>query len=125
MKSIVKWSAHAIEPYGVEFGAKLVALAHERLPAWRDRIALADVRTWSPPRTFDYVHVRLDMCELRDVRTFGRRVIVSSDGSFARPESPKAANVAEILRARGWTIAGHAYERSGEHRTEISVAWTP
>jgi hypothetical protein len=77
-----------------------------------------------PPVTFDFVHVRLDMCELRDVRAFGRRVIVSSDGSFARPGSPKAEDVANALRKRGWTIAGSAYARSDEHATEIFVAWT-
>ena len=73
---------------------------------------------------FDYVHIRLDTCELRDARAFGRRVIVSSDGSFTRPDSPKASDVAAILHARGWQIAGAAYERSDEHRVELSVAWT-
>ncbi len=125
MESIIRWSAHAIEPYGVDFAPKLVELAKRRLPHWRDRFFVGDVREWQPPRAFDYVHVRFDMCHLRDVRTFGGRAIVSSDGSFARPESPKAERVADVLRARGWVIAGKAYGRSDEHAVEIAVAWTP
>ena len=124
MESLARWSAHPIEPYGVDFAPKLVELARARLPAWRDRIVLGDVRSWNPPHAFDFVHLRLDMLSLRDVRPFGRRVIVSSDGSFARPDSPKAECVADVLRARGWKIAGEVYERSDEHAVEIAVAWT-
>jgi len=123
MESLARWSPHAIEPYGLDFAPKLVDVARTRLPAWRDRIFIGDVRSWNPPCVFDFVHVRLDMLSLRDVRAFGRRVIVSSDGSFARPESPKAERVADALRARGWTVAGEVYERSDEHAVEISVAW--
>jgi hypothetical protein len=120
MDSLVRWSAFAIEPYGVDFAPGLVALARERFP---DRVFQADIATWTPPRTFDFVHVRLDMLDLRDVREFGRRVIVSSDGSFRRPDSPKAQNVVDVLRARGWNVDG-CYERSDAQAVEISVAWT-
>jgi len=123
MESLVAWSAHAIEPYGLDFAPGLVALARARLPAWRERIYLGDVRTWTPPRAFDFVHVRLDLLHLRDPRAFGRRVIVSSDGSFARPGSLRAERVAGALRARGIAVAGETYERSDEHAVEISVAW--
>ena len=71
----------------------------------------------------DFVHVRLDMLELRDVRAFGRCVIVSSDGSFRRPDSPKAHPVVDVLRTRGWNVDG-CYERDDEHAVEIAVAWT-
>jgi hypothetical protein len=123
MESLVRWSAFPIEPYGVDFADGLVALARRRLPGWADRFFLADVRTWTPPRLFDFVHVRLDMLDLRDVRAFGRRVIVSSDGSFRRPESLKAQPVADILRARGWNVREH-YERHDAQAVEIAVAWT-
>ena len=123
MESLARWSAHPIEPYGVDFAPKLVSLARRRLPAWSDRLFVADVRRWATPRAFDFVHVRLDMLHLRDPRAFGRRIIVSSDGSFAHPDSPKAERVADVLRARGWTIRGETYERSDEHAVEISVAW--
>lgn len=120
MESIVRWSPFPIEPWGLDFAPGLVALARRR---FADRVFLADVTTWTPPRTFDFVHVRLDMLDLRDVRAFGRRVIVSSDGSFRRPDSPKAQDVVATLRARGWNVDG-CYERHDEHAVEISVAWT-
>ena len=124
MESLARWSEHAVEPWGVDFAPGLVELARRRLPAWRDRIFLADVRAWTPPRAFDFVHVRLDMLELRaSWRELGRRVIVSSDGSFRRPDSLRAENVVNVLRARGWNVEGY-YERSDEHLVEISVAWT-
>jgi SAM-dependent methyltransferase len=120
MESAERWSASPIEAWGVDFAPGLVALAKRR---FGDRVFEADIATWTPPRAFDFVHVRLDMLDLRDVRAFGRRIIVSSDGSFRRPESPKARNVTDVLRARGWNVDG-CYERSDEHLVEISVAWT-
>ncbi|HEY1958569.1 MAG TPA: methyltransferase domain-containing protein [Polyangiaceae bacterium] len=124
MESLTRWSSHAIEPYGVDFAPALVARAKERLPVWDEHIFLADVSTWAPPRAFDFVHVRLDMLDLRDVRSFGRRVIVSSDGSFARTDSERAARVAHALRSRGWTLVGETYARDDEQGVEIAVAWT-
>jgi len=120
MESVARWSAFPIEPWGVDFAPGLLALARRRFP---DRIFQADVTTWVPPRIFDFVHVRLDMLHLRDVRAFGKRIIVSSDGSFRRPDSPKAADVASVLRERGWDVDG-CHERSDEHAVEIAVAWT-
>lgn len=120
MESLARWSAFPIEPWGLDFAPGLVALARRRFP---DRVFLGDVTTWAPPRTFDFVHVRLDMLDLRDVRAFGRRVIVSSDGSFRRPDSLRAENVVNVLRARGWNVDG-CYERDDEHQVELSVAWT-
>jgi hypothetical protein len=122
MESVARWSAFPIEPYGVDFAAGLVALARRRLPDWAERIVHADIRR-TPPRAFDFVHVRLDMTGLRDVRAFGRRIIVSSDGSFRRPGSLRAENVADVLRARGWNVDG-CYERHDAHAIEIAVAWT-
>jgi SAM-dependent methyltransferase len=123
MESVARWSTFPIEAYGVDFSDGLVARARCRLPECAERLYLADVRTWTPPRAFDFVHVRLDMLDLRDVRSFGRRVIVSSDGSFRRRQSPRAQPVADILRARGWNVEGH-YERHDAQAVEIAVAWT-
>jgi len=120
MHSLARWSPFPIEPYGVDFAPGLVALARRR---FADRVFHADIATWMPPRVFDFIHVRLDLLDLRDVRSFGRRIIVSSDGSFRRPDSPKAVDVAATLRARGWNVEGH-YERHDEHAVELHVAWT-
>jgi hypothetical protein len=58
-----------------------------------------------------------------ETRSMGRRAIFSSDGSFRRPDSPRAERVADRLRERGLSVAGELYRRSDEHLVEISVAW--
>jgi hypothetical protein len=124
MESLARWSPFPIEPYGVDYAPGLVELAKRRLPAWKERIWVGDIATWTPPLKLDFVHVRLDIGHTERVATWCRRLIVSSDGSFRRPESPKAVNVAERLRALGMTVAGEVYRRSEEQQVEISVAWT-
>lgn len=59
MESIVRWSSHRIEPYGLDFAPRLVARARERLPRWADRIFLGDALEWEPPHPFDFVRSEL------------------------------------------------------------------
>src|SRR5436190_17366021 len=42
LESLVRWSPHPIEPYGLDFAAKLVELARQRLPSWADRFFVGD-----------------------------------------------------------------------------------
>jgi hypothetical protein len=123
MESITEWSRFAIEPYGLDFGPGLVALAKRRLPRWADRIYYGDAATWTPSRRFDFVHVRLDLGHTVRIATWGARLIVSSDGSFRRPDSPKAEPVADRLRALGLNVIDERTTRSEEHQTELRVAW--
>jgi SAM-dependent methyltransferase len=123
MESIVEWSQFQVEPYGIDFAPGLVELARTRLPQWADRIRLADVRSWEPPFRFDFVHARVELRAFDRIVRLGRRAIFSSDGSFRRPDSPRAEPVAHVLRAHGLTVAGDLYRRSDEHLVELSVAW--
>jgi len=123
MESVVAWSAHELEPYGVDFAPGLVDLARARLPQWADRLWVGDAATWTPPFRFDFVHVRVEIGSLERVRGFGRRLIVSSDGSFRRAESPRAEQVADRLRNSGFQVTGELYRRSDEHRVEVAVTW--
>ena len=123
LESIVAWSDHDVEPYGVDFAPGLVELARSRLPQWADRIWLGDAATWTPPFPFDFVHIRFELGSIERIRSFGRRLIVSSDGSFRRPDSPKAEPLAERLGQLGIEVAGELYRRSDEHQVEIAVAW--
>jgi SAM-dependent methyltransferase len=59
LESIVRWSERRIEPYGLDFSPRLVALARARLPHWAGRIFLGDVLEWEPPRRFDFVRTEL------------------------------------------------------------------
>jgi hypothetical protein len=123
MESIVAWSDHSVEPYGLDFASGLVDLARARLPQCADRIWLGDAASWSPQFRFDFVHVRIELGPIDHIRSFGRRMIVSSDGSFRRPNSPRAEQVADRLRELGLEVAGELYRRSEEHQVEVAVAW--
>jgi SAM-dependent methyltransferase len=59
MESVVEWSEHEIEPYGLDFAPGLVDLARTRLPQWRDRIFLGDALEWEPPRRFTFARSEL------------------------------------------------------------------
>jgi hypothetical protein len=123
MESVVGWSLFPIEPYGIDFAPGLVEVARRRLPQWADRIWVGDAASWDPQFRFDFVHVRLELGFLERVLGFGRRVIVSSDGSFRRPESPRAEPVAERLRELGLDVAGELYQSSDDYEVEVAVAW--
>jgi 2-polyprenyl-3-methyl-5-hydroxy-6-metoxy-1,4-benzoquinol methylase len=65
MESVRDWAAErgfTIEPYGVDLGARLVALARKRLPRWADRIEVGNAIDYVPAdgRRFTFVHVLLD-----------------------------------------------------------------
>jgi SAM-dependent methyltransferase len=59
MESIVRWAAHPLEPYGLDFARGLVELARSRLPESADRIYLGDVREWESPHRFDFIRTEL------------------------------------------------------------------
>ena len=46
----------AVEFYGVDISDELIELAQTRLPDRADRFFAANAVTWTPPRTFDFVH---------------------------------------------------------------------
>ena len=59
LESIVRWSPHPIEPYGLELVSALAELARGRLPQWADRIFVGNALTWEPPWRFDFVRTEL------------------------------------------------------------------
>ena len=62
MECCVRWAAERgvhIEPYGLDYSDKLVALARRRLPQWADRFFIGNALTWQPPMRFDYVRTEL------------------------------------------------------------------
>jgi SAM-dependent methyltransferase len=59
LESLVSWSPHRIEPFGLELGPRLADLARSRLPRWADRIFVGNALTWEPPRRFDFVRTEL------------------------------------------------------------------
>jgi hypothetical protein len=47
VESIVHWSPHRIEPYGLDFAPAVAELARQRLPQWADRIFVGNALTSS------------------------------------------------------------------------------
>jgi SAM-dependent methyltransferase len=59
LESLVRWTPHRIEPYGVDLAPALAELARRRLPQWADRIFVGNALTWEPPLRFDFVRTEL------------------------------------------------------------------
>jgi SAM-dependent methyltransferase len=59
LESLVDWSPHLIEPFGLDLVPVLAELARRRLPRWADRIFVGNALTWEPPRRFDFVRTEL------------------------------------------------------------------
>jgi SAM-dependent methyltransferase len=128
MESIVRWSTHRIEPYGLELAPAIANLARSRLRQWADRIFVGNALTWEPPRRFDFVRTELvyvpesrqqDLLArlLGDVVAPGGRLIVCSYGS---PRSGVAADsVGPILRSFGYKPELEYAEEAPEGRGAI------
>jgi SAM-dependent methyltransferase len=112
LESVVSWSPHRVEPFGLELAPRLNELARARLPQWADRIFDGNALTWEPPQRFDFVRTELvyvpDGRRERYVRRLlaavvspGGRLIACGYGSprSGVPTEPVGA----ILRGLGFT----------------------
>lgn len=136
MESIAAWGeedGHKIEPYGLDLIDSLAALARRRLPHWSERIFTGNVMGWKPPLSFDFVcaslefvpsHRRRDMVErlLQEFLVPGGRLILTSYGSSRRPEL-RTEMVGEILRDRGYEVAGESEAADTNGVVITRVAW--
>jgi SAM-dependent methyltransferase len=137
LESLVRWSPHPIEPYGLDWSARLVELARGRLPQWVNRFFVSDALAWEPPRRFDFVRTELvyapderrrELVErlLGRVVAPGGRLIVCGYGSprSGIPTDP----VRRILRGWGYEpvfeLAAEAPEGGGPI-VELAVLGVP
>jgi hypothetical protein len=137
MESITAWCAErglAIEPYGVDLGPDLVALARRRLPQWADRIWIGNAIDRASPdgQRFDYVHLLLDCVPAvrradmvrhhlaRTLRAGTGRMLVSEYG--ANP-AQGALTAAQTLRALGFPVAGQSSGGQLPGRPKSPTAW--
>lgn len=139
METVTAWAAedgYVIEPYGVDFSAKLVALARRRYPAWADRICIGNALGWRPARPasrFDFVRSGLDCVPLPRWRDLvehllahvvvpGGRLIVCDYGSSRRP-APRVQDIGGILRAWGYRVIGETSAADPNGVVVTRVAW--
>jgi SAM-dependent methyltransferase len=62
LECVIDWKRQqgvAIEPFGLDIGEKLAALARRRLPDNSRNIFVGNAWDWRPPRRFDYVRTEL------------------------------------------------------------------
>jgi len=127
LESVVRWSPHRIEPYGLDFASAVAQLARERLPHWADRIFTGNALTWEPPQRFDFVRTELVYVPNERRQEYvqrlldrflepGGRLIVCGYGS---PRSTLVADpVGDELRALG-------FEPEVEHDAEAPEGGGP
>jgi SAM-dependent methyltransferase len=125
MESVVRWSPHRVEPYGLEIAPELAELARRRLPQWADRIFVGNALTWEPLRRFDFVRTGLDYVPRRRRRElveqllgFCDRVIV---GSFNEQVEERALE--RDVESWGFTIAGRSERAHRDPRVVRRVFW--
>jgi SAM-dependent methyltransferase len=120
LRCLVEWGAErglALDPWGLDQGRGLVALARAMWPERADRFFAGNAWDWNPPRRFRYVYslcdcVPEDFLEEYVGRLLGRfvasggRLILGAYGSRSRREPPFP--VAGFLADRGFPLAGTA-----------------
>ncbi len=111
MESVVRWSNHHVEPYGLDFAPAVVELARQRRPRRASRIFLGNALTWQPPMRFDFV--RMELLYVPEVRQeeFLQRVmseVVAPRGrlivcGYGSPRSGQAPHpVRQLARSYGF-----------------------
>ncbi|MGH8945824.1 MAG: class I SAM-dependent methyltransferase [Acidimicrobiia bacterium] len=121
---VVDWAAergYRIEPFGIDLGRRLVALARQRLPEHAVNFVAADAWTWAPDRRWTFVYSLLDLgpmdlwCQwLRRLHGWVEpdgRLIVGSYGSRSRGEDPM--DVRRVLEDCGIEVAGSSVGGEG------------
>jgi SAM-dependent methyltransferase len=62
LQCVRRWTAErgvAIELFGLDISARLIALARARLPSYADQLFVGNAWDWAPPRIFAYVRTEL------------------------------------------------------------------
>jgi SAM-dependent methyltransferase len=110
MESMVRWTPHHIEPYGLELAPGLAELARRRLPDWADRIFIGNALTWEPPKRFDFVRTELVYVPTDQQYSFVKRLLAEivapgglliACGYGSRRQHLQAQPVQQLLRSYG------------------------
>lgn len=125
MESVHRWAAEGgvrLEPYGLDASERLITLARERLPHWRDRFFAGDALSWTPPRRFDFVHTMVDLVPGRRRPDWLRRVLHQFVAPGGRLIVREYAGIGDQLRSWGLPVAGITVQERGT-RPAQEAAW--
>lgn len=106
-----------LTPFGIDQGARLVALAKQRLPQYAPHFWVTNAWDWIPPRKFHYVYTLSEFVPPEFFSEYvkrllsryvmpGGRLILGSYGSGSRNEP--ARDVGAMLADLGYEVAGTA-----------------
>jgi SAM-dependent methyltransferase len=132
MERMVAWCARAgiaCEPYGLDIAAELVALAHKRLPNWRDRIFVGNAIEWRPAERFDVVRTGLEYVPARRRRDLIEHLlhaVVAERGRLiigVYSEETDERTLERELAAWGFTIAGRSERAHADPRLAYRIVW--
>lgn len=116
LECLLHWTGQRglmLDPFGLDLSAKLVALAHLRLPLYAHQIFTGNAWDWQPPHPFDYVRTELVYVpdELRTdyiarllnlfLRPGGRLLVAEYR---ARASAAPTLDVDREMRERGFTV---------------------
>jgi SAM-dependent methyltransferase len=132
LECLVKWGqARGLEliPHGVDIGARLIALARERLPQFAANFHVGNAWEWNPPKRYRHVYALHDCVPRTHLRDFverllmrvvapGGRLILGAYGSRSQGEDP--FDVVAFLKSLGYYLAGSA---EGGHPPLTLFAW--
>ena len=118
----------SIVPYGIHLSEKLVKLAKERLPVYKDNLFMGNAWDWESPRKFKYVRTELVYVPEHLQKTYIQRIMnhyLDDDGRLlvagytSRKYSDIKPDVDKILKQWGFIIKKTAsgfwndYEETG------------
>lgn len=130
LECLVVWAAErgiTLTPHGVDAGARLIALARQRLPRHAANFHIANLWAWQPPRRYRYVYTLIDCVPDEHGQEYvrrlldravepGGRLIIGDYGSRSRGIPARGCD-AHVLGVPG---AGHGHRRrSAPHRLRL------
>lgn len=78
LECMLKWTAErglAIVPFGLDLSAKLIELARQRLPKYRENLHVANAWEWDSPMRFDYVRTEVSYVPEPLQRQYVQRIV--------------------------------------------------
>lgn len=124
MESVHRWAAEDgrhLEPYGLDYSERLVALARARLPQWHDRFFVGDALSWVAPRRFDFVHTMPDMVPMRRRPAWLARVLREMVAPGGRLIVRNGPGTGRRLGEWGLPVSGVAVQNRGDRPPEEAV----
>src|SRR4051794_39786125 len=70
LESLVGWTPHRLDVFGLDIAPELVDLARHRLPHWAEHLFAGNGLDWQPRRRFTFTRANLDAVPARRRREF-------------------------------------------------------